>query len=374
MKRIVVLIGTFIVLLTACQQSQNGGSAKEQIAEYKKQINELNKKIEKLEGQVVDSSAQQKLVYVKTKTVKPEYFEHNFSVGGVVEAIQKAYISPEMNGQIKQIYVKEGQRVQKGDLLVSLNASAMIAQLNEAKTGLELATTMYKKQKALWEDKVGTEVQYLQAKTQKESIERKIDALNAQIAMTQIRAPFDGIVDEILRKEGEMGTPGFEVIRMINLNKMEVNADVAEAYMSTIGKGDEVELTFPTVPDMKIKERIARTGNIINPANRTFEVNIQVDNRKELLKPNAVAVLEITDYINKSAFVVPSIVVKEDVSGEYFLFVVDDSNGEPVAKKQIVKIGRTSSDKTEVISGLKNGMKIIVEGYNLVSSGVRVKF
>ncbi|NJK86766.1 MAG: efflux RND transporter periplasmic adaptor subunit, partial [Bacteroidales bacterium] len=197
-----------------------------------------------LQKQVSDSAEMGSVVAVEVKNIQPEVFKHYITVFGNVEADKYAKISPEMNGQIDQILVEEGQRVNKGQLLVSLNTSAIQSSINEVKTSLELATTTFEKQKSLWEQGIGSEMQYLQAKTAKEATEARLNMLEAQMRMSQIRAPFDGLVDKIYMKVGELAAPGMPVIEFVNLSKLTIKADVSEAFIGNVRAGEEVELTF----------------------------------------------------------------------------------------------------------------------------------
>jgi RND family efflux transporter MFP subunit len=321
---------------------------------------------------------------VEAKTLTHETFDHYFQANGTVEAVQDAFISPEINGQIKKIHVKEGQRVKKGDLLVSLSSDVTESAIAEVKSGLELAKTIYKRRKGLWEKKIGSEVQYLEAKTNKESLENKLKTLQAQLEMTQIKAPIDGIVDKIFRKEGELAIPGMQLTQLVNLKKVYVNAEVSEAYLPMLKKGDAVQVTFPTYPDLTVDTVIHRTGNVIKMENRTFLVQLKLDNRDERLKPNIIAILKMKDFSAAAALVVPSIIIKNDLNGSY-LYVVEEKEGKLLAKKTYVTPGKSEGGNTMITKppkppkgprdpkGLEPGQREIKAGYNLVTNGMEVK-
>jgi len=311
---------------------------------------------------------------VTVRELAYEKFDHYFLVNGSVEAVDDAFISPEINGQIKKIHVKEGHRVKEGELLVSLNSDVTESAIAEVKTGLELARTIYEKRKGLWEKKIGSEVQYLEAKTNKESLENKLETLNAQLEMSKIKAPISGIVDRIFRKEGELAIPGMQLIQLVNLKKVYVNAEVSEAYISKVGKGNTVEVTFSSYPGLTTETRIHRTGNVVNPTNRTFLIQLLLDNRGEKLKPNMMALIKMKDFSVDAALLVPSVIIKNDMKGSY-LYVVQtkEEEGKLVAKKTYVETGMSEGGNTMITQGLEPGQQVVIKGYNLVKNGMRVK-
>lgn len=373
MKRFLVLAS--LATAMACAPERTPEVVEAELIEQKHQLAEINKAIKALEEELAtyDSSVVDEGVKVGVKTLESEVFTHYFRVGGVAEAELKSYISPEMGGQIKKVHVVEGQRVKKGDLLITLNASALYSQIAGLKTQLELVTTIYNKQKELWDQKIGSEIQFLEAKTNKEALEQNLKTVQAQLDMTTINAPFDGIVDEIIGKEGELSSPGFELVRMVNLNRMEITSEIAETYLGKIKKGDKVSVELPSLNNQSVEAKIDRIGNIINPNNRSFKVIVKLKNGNEAIKPNMVAVVEMQDYENPSTVVVPSVIVKSDVTGKSFLFVAENNGEKVVAKKVFVKPGRSYLDQTEILEGLKPGQKVIVDGYSNVSSGVPVQ-
>lgn len=314
---------------------------------------------------------------VTVKKMAYETFDHFFMANGTVEAVNDAFISSETGGRIKTIHVKEGQRVKKNQLLVSLNSDVTESAIAEVKTGLELARTVYQKRKGLWEKNIGSEIQYLEAKTNKESLENKLKTLEAQLDMAKIKAPISGIVDEIFRKEGELSIPGMQLIQLVNLNKIYVNADVSEAYLAKINNDDMVEVTFPSYPELTIETKIHRTGHVVKTSNRTFLVQLLLDNKDEKLKPNMVAVIKIKDFSADSALVVPSIIIKNDLKGTYLYVIENQAEGKLVARKTYVTPGMSEGSRTMIkeIKGneLKPGQQVIIKGYNLVKNGIEVE-
>ena len=314
---------------------------------------------------------------INTKTpvtvtkLQVEKFDHYFRASGTVEAINSAFISPEINGQIKNLYVEEGERVIKGQILAKLNTNLTDNVIKEIKTSIELAKTVFEKQKQLWEKEIGSEMQYLQAKHNKESLENKLKTLYAQQEMAIVKAPIDGIIDEIFQKKGELGIPGKQMMQIVNLDDLYINADIAESHIADIKKGDEVMLSFPAYPEMEMKVPVFRTGNIINPANRTFKVQLKIKNQNEKLKPNLIALIMINDFSEESALVVPSIIIKQDINGSY-LYVIEKMDDKNIARKKYIKTGMSFNERTMITGGVKAGELIVTKGYTQVSAGVEV--
>jgi len=306
---------------------------------------------------------------VEVLDVQAQQFRHYFEVKANVEAVKLAMISPETPGQIKNIFVSEGQNVNKGDILLKQNASVVEGQIRSIQTQLNLAETTYNKQKELWLEKhVGSEIQYLQAKTQYESLQEQLKTLQAQLDMSDIKAPFGGIVDKINIKEGELASPGMQIIALVNLNKMKFIGDVSETYLPVIHKGDSVDITFSTYPNLKLREPIYRTGNIINPANRTFNIEIRSQNIHNQLKPNMISTIKINDYTKDSALIVPSIIIKKDFEKQ-FIFIAEKNDTMTFARKVFVETGRSYKDQTVITKGINIGTNVIIKGYNIVSNG-----
>ena len=371
MKKIFLIIAVFILTTTACHKKTKDPQAiRNQIMEYKAQITELNKKIDELYAQLgEDTTNLNDMLKVRVQTSEKQHFAHFVEVTGNVDAVNNALISPQLNGQIVKIYVKEGQHVSKGQILMKLNDEVLRKNLAQLQTNLILADTMFEKQKKLYEQNVISEVQYLKAKNQKESLEKNIAALQSQISMATVRAPFSGIIDRIFVKEGELAVPGRVAIQIVNLSKMEVTAEVSEKYLPKVNIGDKVTLTFQTYPDIEIKSSVNFKSNVIDPVNRTFRIKVQFNNIKNKIKPNMLAVVRFKDYEADSVIVVKTEILSKDING-WFLFVVDD-NG--TVEKRYVKIGVSDQNSTVITEGLNAGEKYIIQGYNLVKDGMNVR-
>ena len=361
-------IFVMFVMVAGCGMSGDQ-MIKQQIEGKKKKIAALEKEIAVLEGQLSDTATNVNEIAVDLKTVAPEKFRHYITVFGNVEADKYAKISPEMNGQVRTIHVREGQRAGKGDLLVSLNTDATESGITEAKAALDLARTTFEKQENLWKQNIGSEIQYLQAKTQKEAAEARLNTLQAQLRMSQIRAPFNGLVDKIYLKEGDMAGPAVPVIEFVNLARVTIKADISESYIGSIHAGENVEVSFASLPDLNLTAKIVRASKVINPSSRTFSIELSLANPGEKIRPNMISSIRINDFSSDNALVVPTIVIKRDITGDYLYVASVDENNNMVATKRYVRRGVSYDGNTMINSGLNPGDKVVVAGYNLISTG-----
>ena len=373
--RKILSIAIILIIAAACSTVDDSEAIKQQIKQHKDEVSQLNIKIKELEQQLSEMEQTDDIgnIPVRIMRLEPRTFNHYFQASGNVESVDQAYISPEINGQVKEVLVTEGDAVKEGQLLARLNTSITENTIREVETQLELANTLYEKQKQLWEKNIGSEVQYLQAKNNKEALESSLQTLNAQLDMAYIKSPVDGIVDMIDIEEGELAMPGFQIMQVVNLGRMKITADVSEKYLPVIHRGDMVQLTFPTYPSLEMEVPVHRTGNVVNLGNRTFPVELRVDNKNNLLKPNILALITFLDYSKDDAMVVPSIIIKKDLKGEY-LYIAVEQDGKPVAKKKYITSGRSYGDETMVIEGLNSGDNVIIDGYNLVTDGTEIKY
>ena len=380
MNSIKYIIGVVaLASLIACGGEETLETKKVLLDEKKVALAKLESEISKLETELeaMGSTSTEKDaevgILVQVKNVQPEFFDHKVEVNGIIQAEQIANVSPQMGGQILSVSVKEGDNVTEGQVMARLNTSVLQASLSEIDNGIELATTMYERQSRLWEQKIGSEIQYLQAKNNLENLQKKKETLQTQVGMGTIKAPFNGVVDQVWMKTGEMAAPGMPLITVVNMSKMKVLADVSERYAAVVKKNAIVDVTFPSF-GMELKAPIRTIGNIINPGNRSFTVEMTVPNPQKTLKPNGIATILIEDFAADSAMVVPAIVVGSDQKGD-FLYVTKAEGSTSKAHKTYVTTGMTSNGKTMVTSGLTSGDKVVVAGYNEIASGdiVRVQ-
>ncbi len=363
MKKIVSI--ALLAILVSC--SSNDKKAKEDLLnEYKTELSKLKKEISKLEKEMADDSGQG-VVKVILKPVGITSFKHYVDVTGNVSADKNILVSPEVMGNLISINVGEGDHVKKGQVLGRLNTEMIERSIREVKINHDLAVTTYKRRKNLWDQSIGSEMEYLQAKSNKEALEQKLEALKAQLDMAVIKSPINGVIDEIILREGEMASPQMPFARIVNINNIYITADVSEMYLTKIHKGDKVGIEFPVL-NRTIKKRIFRISSVIDPSSRTFRVRVNLNNEDNLIKPNMMAVLKLLTYSNDSAIVVPSILVKKDFTGE-FIFIAEKDGDRWIARKRYLETGIKNNNKTVVTEGLTGEDKIIVKGYAQVVDG-----
>lgn len=367
MKKVIFILA--IALLSACSATApESASKKEKEAElkqYKKELNELKDKITKLEKELTSASSSS--IGVVVTPIETRLYEHYVDVSGQVRADKNIVVSPESSGKLVSIDVKEGQRVSKGQVLGRLNTEMIQRGIQELKINLELATTTFERQQNLWEQNIGSEIEYLQAKTQKDGLEKNLEGLEAQLDMAILRAPINGIVDEIILRQGEMASPAMPFARLVNIDQVYITADVSEMYLPKVKAGDKVEVEFPIINKV-IENTIYRTSSVIDADARTFRLRINLNNASNEIKPNMLSVIKLRTFAADNAIVVPSILVKKDFSGE-FVFVATQDEGKTVAKKQYIKTGIKDNNNTLVEEGLKVGDQLITKGYAQVVDG-----
>jgi RND family efflux transporter MFP subunit len=345
-------------------------------AEISEQLTELETNIKMLDSTIATKTGEEKLPLVTTITATPQEFNHFLELQGDVKTKQNVLVYPEMSGTLNKVYVKKGQRVTKGQLLATIDDGGMASQLEQLKTQAELAKTTFERQKRLWEQKIGSEIQYLQAKTQFEASENAVKQAQSQLGKSTIRAPFAGIIDDVIKDQGTVVSPGpgSEVFRLVNLSDMYIQVDVPETYLGQITKGKEALVYFPVLGD-SVMTQIRETGNFIMPGNRSFSVEIAVPNKEGKIKPNLSAKVNLNDYTNKEAILIPQSIISENADGEQYVFVAQEPNSEneAIVKKTVITTGKTQRANVEVISGLSQGEHVIQEGARSVKDGQKVK-
>lgn len=335
----------------------------------------IHGKIKQLDEAISALDTVKKVPLITTITAKHEVFKHVLEIQGNVTTKQLIVINPEYNGILSHVYVKEGQKVNKGQLLAKIDDGGLSQQLSQLQIQADLAETTFKRQERLWNQKIGSEIQYLQAKSNYEAQSQAVNQLKQQLGKTMVRAPFSGTIDDVITEQGSVVAAGqSELIRIVNLNNMYIETEVPESYISNVTKGKDVSIEFPVLGKL-ITTKIRQAGDFINPANRTFKIEVAIPNKDKTIKPNLTAKLKINDYTNENAVLIPQSIISENAEGEQYIYVVNDKNDndEGVAKKIIIKTGKTQGDVIEVLDGVEDGAEIVQEGARSVKDGQTVK-
>ena len=336
-------------------------------------INKTQEALDAVEVQIDKLDTTKKYTQVTTVPAKQTTFDHYFEVFGSVYSDENVMLSPELAGEVLKIHVREGQRVKAGQTLLQINADVVRKSIEEVEVSLELATDLFARQERLWKQKIGSELQYLESKNRKESLESKLATLNSQLEMAAVKAPFGGTVDEIVPVEGAMVAPGQPLIRLVGLKQVHIKSDVSERYVDVINTGTRVEVEFPSI-NVKIDTLISRAGNYINPNNRTFVARIDVDNPSGRVKPNMLAKLRMRDYHADSVIVIPSNLIQQTPNGDNFVYVaIEKPTGSFVEKRKVSTGLSNAKSQTRVESGLTAGELIVDRGSRGIKDGQQVE-
>ena len=368
-----------LLLLTAC----GGGAEEQDLDKLKSELQELKAERKDLDAQIrevedrldsLDPSLKPDIrVPVSVVEAKTSTFSHFVKVSGALEADNSIQVSPKMGGVITRVYVKEGQRVKAGQILAQLDDAVLQKSLLELETQQALADTLYARQKNLWAQEIGTEIQLLQAKTNAEALERRIGTTREQLAMLNITAPISGVVDAVNAKLGEAVAPGFPAFNVVNFRELSFKADVSESYVPYIKRGNQARINFPSI-DHSVQAQISNVSQTINPVNRTVAIEAKVPARNELLKANMVGEIEINDATREDAIVLPLSNILLRGNEEYVMVAVRDAGGNFTAKRVVVETGLSYEGQVEVVRGLNKGDQIITEGADGLVEGAEVVF
>ena len=337
-------------------------------AEIQKQYDAIAAELAKLDLAIAELDTLKKSALVTTAIVNDTIFTHYINIQGNVDTKQNLIIYPEYSGVLSQVYVKSGQKVNKGQILARIDDGGLSNQLAQMETQATLAKTTFERQKNLWDKKIGSEIQFLQAKTNYEAQMKAVAQMRAQLGKTIVKAPFSGVIDEVITEKGQVVGPGQQLMRIVNLSDMYVSANVPESFIGKIKNGAIVDVEVKST-GKTYKGKVRQIGNYINPNNRNFSIEVAVPNSDNLLRPNQVAVLKIEDYKKPNAILVPESIVTENAVGEKIIYTVDTSGKEPKAIKKTIVVGLTSGANIEVKSGLNKGEQIIIEGARSVQNG-----
>ncbi len=362
----------FALMIFACTAEQNQAQKLKELELLEKEQRILDKKIRALKSEIDYKEEKISLPQVRLIQAERADFIKHLDVNGYVEAIKQASLSPETRGKLQEIYIHEGAKVHKGDLLAKLNTSVIDNTIEEVKANLSLANTVFEKQSRLWQKEIGSEVQFLESKTKKESLEKKIEALKSQRDLHDIRASFDGVIDMIYTKEGEVLNPGAPFAELVQLDQVYAVVDVSEKYITKIRKQDKVRVSFPSLQIKHKEARVLRLSNLINKKNRTFRVEVLLKNKDHEIKPNMMTILSFEEARVKEAISIPNKAVQKDMKG-YFVYKTQTSEKGDVVIKKYVKTGLSNNLFMLIEKGVSVGEKIVVDGYNQVSDGSYVE-
>jgi len=347
-------------------------SKREEVATKQK---ELVEQLQLIDHKIAELQPNKKIPLTTIITVKETAFNHYIELQGNVTTKNNIVIYPEFAGILKEVNVIEGQRVKKGQVLARIDDGGLSQQLAQLNIQLELAKTTFERQQRLWDQKIGSEMQYLQAKSAYEAQQKAIIQLEEQVAKTLIKAPFNGTIDDVITHQGSVVSPGqSQLMRIINLNNMYIETNVPESHITTVTKNKQVIIDFPIL-GKTINGEIRQAGNFINPANRTFKIEVAVPNMDNSIKPNLTAKLRINDYTSENAILIPQSIISENSKGQQYVYVVQDRNGtdEGTAHRVIIETGLKQGDNIEVLSGIVVGDEIIKEGARSIKDAQTVK-
>ena len=384
MKKLYISILTLIII--SCNSSgssnitsliENGDleELKKRKKEYVDTMNTMQFELNEINDGIAFLDENEKLTLVSNYEIKEKVFNSYMEAQANLKTRKNVLILPEFQGTLEKIFVYEGQYVKKGKLLAEINDSGLKEQLEQLTIQANFAKENFERTERLWNNNIGSEIQFLKSKTDFESSQKMVEQMKDRLAKTKIYAPFDGEVDEIISNQGSNLIPGVsQILRLVNLDKIYAEASVSEKYISFIEEGTEAIVQIPLL-GKEIKSQIIQTGNFINPSNRTFRVEVPVKNIDKKIKQNLDAKIKINIYSKEDAVVIPLRIVREDASGENFVYVMnqDVKEGVYITSKTFISLGNKNNTDVEVTEGLKIGDMLVLEGASIVEDSQRVK-
>ena len=384
MKNIFLLLTLAILSISCVNDSKSTTSIIESkdLKKIRKQRDELVNKETAIikEIKIIDEAISsldtiKKYPLVTTFQVKATNFNHFLELQGSVATKQNLILYPEFSGLLTKLFVKEGQKVEKGQLLATIDDAGLSQQLAQIEVQLSLAKTTFDRQERLWEQKIGSEIEFLQAKAAYEGQQNAVNQMKSELEKSSVRAPFSGFIDDIITEQGTVvGAGASKLLRIVNLNNMYIEVEVPEVYLSSIVPGKKVEVYFPVL-GQTLNTKVDQASNYINPNNRTFKITIPIKNKEKLIKPNLTAKIKINDYTNEQAILIPQSIISENSLGEQYIFIDNNTNkdNEAIVKKMIVKTGKNQEGFVEILQGLKSNDIVINEGARNVKDGQSVR-
>lgn len=381
MKNILTLLAVSLLLLSCGNKKdsvddiiENGnlGEMRAKKTELLQEQSKLKASIDSLTAAIEAKDTSKKAALVTTTTLKDTLFEHYFEVQGNVETDQNIVLYPEYTGVLTQVYVKEGQRVAKGQRLARIDDGGLGSELARQEAQLALAKTTFERQKRLWDQKIGSEISYLEAKTNYEAMQAATNQMRSRIGKTVITAPFSGVIDNLIADQGQVVNAGqTPVIRLINLSDMYVNASIPEAYLGKVNEGTDVKIRLASI-GKTYEGKIRQVGNFVSPDNRTFDVKVALPNADSAIKPNLIATVMVNDYTSENAIVIPENTIQQNAAGNSITYIYVSEGDGAVAKQVQIEKGYTADKQVEILSGLKSGDQLIIEGVRTLRDGQEV--
>ncbi len=385
MKKVILLVSLSLSLIQCGQKNETPLKAANlpvsldeltvQKDRYIQQINTLTLELNQVNSAIEKLTVNEKRVIVSAIALKTSAFEHAIDIQANIKTRQNLQLYPELGGKLEKIIVKEGQEVKKGTLLAVIDDAGFQEQIDQMQLQLDLAKTTFERTARLWEQKIGSEMMFLEAKTRYEAQKKQLDQMKKQLAKAKIYAPFDGIIDEIFANQGSNVAPGMSpVLRIVNLKSMYVEADVPENYLTAITKGSKAVVEIPVL-NLTLNTTIRQTGSFVQPSNRTFRIEAPLENATGQIKPNLNAKLSVIDYINPNAILVPLRTIRENAEGENYVFVLTDPEGDNnyIAKQRFVTLGKTKNEMIEITEGISENDLLVDEGVGLLVPDQKVK-
>jgi membrane fusion protein, multidrug efflux system len=373
MKKELILALSTIVILAACNKSVD---KKAELADLKSQKTELEAKIKVIETELgkssLDTKEAERIINVAVSPILAQNFKHFVEVQGLVESENIVQVTPQMGGAITGIFVQEGQIVKKGQLVATIDNQMVKESINEIKNQLELANVVFQKQKALWDQQIGTEIQYLQAKNNKEALEKRITSIETQLGMSRVYAPISGTVEIVRQKQGEMGMPGSPMMQIVNLLNLKATGKVPDIYLASVKKGQSITITFPDLKK-EITGRLSNVNALVDPVSRTFGVESKIPNVGNLLKPNQIAIIKINDLAKSNSIVIDQNLIQKTELGN-IVYVAIEEGGKKKAQSRKVKTGINYNGQIEITEGLKIGDNLISSGYQELVDGTPLAY
>ncbi|MGB0829003.1 MAG: efflux RND transporter periplasmic adaptor subunit [Flavobacteriaceae bacterium] len=385
MKKIYLFLG-LAFLATACTENtqrteksalepKNLDALQVQKNELTQQLNTLKIELDEVNTAIDALSLSEKRTLVSAITVEESNFEHTVEIQANIQTRQNLTLYPEFAGKLIRIYTQEGEEVKKGAVLAAVDDSGLKEQLDQIELQVKLAETTFERTARLWDQKIGSEMQYLEAKTRYEAQKKQYDQMKKQLAKTKIIAPFSGIIDRVFANQGANVAPGVTpILRIVNLKHMYAEADVPERYLTALKEGSKAAVEIPVL-GQTLQTQIHQIGNYIQPSNRTFRIEAPLENPEGIIKPNLNARIRIIDYSNPKALMIPRRIIRENAEGAYFVFALVNPEEEKgyTAEQRFVKLGKSKGDLIEITAGIAVNDLLIDEGVSQIESDQKVK-